>query len=355
MQASNCPFCGAPYWGNASFCANCGKPSINAPANDEQSGKPRVSVVASGGSNQSRARDIRNLLVLTGLLVGLLLLLFLARSSKRDSSPVGSTETTNASPRNTDSSSDVQVPQQSPSDATREPETLDMTKPIVTKPLMAIVCPAGVSKEMYMAAYIDLSPSFFKDAGEYGCFRLQSTLPVMNLTPMGDDIFMADIRGLNGWRRLWISGIGLMNEEEHTAPPIPPDNAFGWPLDGLPYEIANALRSPYLKQPEPGAQWEVELNASGKKQIMYTVGRDECGAGRCEWNIFDPETRRVLIVGLGDAAHKLQTTSNGYYDLLMEGNYVLILYQFDGLRYVDRQCYSRVELGKPASLARCRT
>jgi hypothetical protein len=116
---------------------------------------------------------------------------------------------------------------------------------------------------------------------------------------------------------------------------------YAWPREGLPVEVSNALATPDLA-PEQGRRSELTLDTSGQKQFISTgmESAGECGSGGCAWDIHDANTQSELLNGLG-SIHKTQAITGGYFDLLEEGKDLLILYEFNGEKYLPAECYTR--------------
>lgn len=128
--------------------------------------------------------------------------------------------------------------------------------------------------------------------------------------------------------------IGETASEQQTGSPD-----FRWPTEGLPAEIADALSSPDLAPNTSGSSIELSFSTSGQKQIL--IVSDDCGSAGCDWDLTDASSgRNILESGLG-ALHKTQMVTAGFYDLLVEGKGVLVLYQYRGESYQPTKCYSR--------------
>lgn len=129
---------------------------------------------------------------------------------------------------------------------------------------------------------------------------------------------------------------------------------FRWPTQGLPVAIANALNTPDLAAGK-AARTEVTLGTAGQKQIVsVATDPDFCGSGGCSWDLIDAATGRGLIEGEQGVLHRIQRVNDGFYDLLVEGKLTLSIYEFDGTKYRQTQCYSRSDgLGSPATLTPC--
>ena len=132
-------------------------------------------------------------------------------------------------------------------------------------------------------------------------------------------------------------------------------SAFGWPVTGLPEEIAGALNTPDLA-PEPGTQTELTLGISGEKQIIETDAEnsENCGSGGCSWRLIDATTKENLISDQLGSLHKTTSVTDGYFDLVVEGKLTLLLYQHRGSTYQLTSCYDRSNgIGSVARAVSC--
>jgi osmotically-inducible protein OsmY len=161
-------------------------------------------------------------------------------------------------------------------------------------------------------------------------------------------------------------GLGIFNAFENTTqgnPPPPPSSSvpqgsdiFRWPTEGLPAYIADALSTPDLApiSPADGAQ-ELTLGVAGQEQVIPAVNDNDCkGSGGCVWEIKDAANKRELLGDSQGVLHKTQKITNGYYDLLVEDKWELILYEYHGGKYKSTVCYGRSNnLGSSAILTQC--
>ena len=130
---------------------------------------------------------------------------------------------------------------------------------------------------------------------------------------------------------------------------------FKWPNEGLPAEISGALSAPDLSSSSPG-QAEIALSQNDHSHVISNSSDPNfCGSGGCTWEIKDSANQRVLLEGMG-AVHKASTGTAGYYDLLIEEKYLLLLYRFNGESYISAQCYARSNgLGSRAISQSCQS
>jgi hypothetical protein len=113
-----------------------------------------------------------------------------------------------------------------------------------------------------------------------------------------------------------------------------------WPKAGLNRSLSDALQSPVISPYGPGAS-SLTLALNGQKQIISIPGNPEaCGSGGCPWHLSDASADKDILEELG-SLHKMPGTTNGYYDLLIERESSLRIYQYDGDKYKITRCYNR--------------
>ena len=109
-----------------------------------------------------------------------------------------------------------------------------------------------------------------------------------------------------------------------------------WPSDGLPKYIADALSKPDLVPSGPGMKVELTLGISGEKQFVSTDPKDYYTR-----ELVDAKSGRKLMnmnLDFG-ALQKTDNVTDGFYDILVQTESSLTLFQHHGDEYQRALCY----------------
>jgi hypothetical protein len=94
-------------------------------------------------------------------------------------------------------------------------------------------------------------------------------------------------------------------------------------------------------------------NSQAPELLVENIDPDGCGSSGCTMNIYGLRSTaaqgskssfqyKLLLESHGgpDGVHILDSTTNGYRDLLIDGNYGASLLKFNGTSYEERECFS---------------